>query len=227
MILEKLELSLPIQNFDFTSTTKSFTRHSTLFGGFCKRVLICGPSGVGKSNLLLALLLQKHGLRFKNVFICSQSLHQSKYLFLKQLLGSIPEIGYFQYTNLHEMPSPNKIPNYSIIIFDDLGTLDLNIVKQFFSYGRHNDLDCILLTQTYTSIPKQLLRDNVNLLILFPQDRTNLRFIHTEKVCDIDFKQFLDMCHLCWATPYGFLFIDTDLSMPDKYRNGFDKLIKF
>lgn len=48
----------------------------------------------------------------------------------------------------------------------------------FFSMGRYSDANLIFyLTQTYSKIPEQLVRDNENFLILFKYDDKNLRHI--------------------------------------------------
>lgn len=225
MHLETLQLSLPVHNYDPILPTKPFIRHSSLFSGNSKRTLIVGKSGCGKTNVLMSLLLHANGFRFKNVYLCCKSLQQSKYAHLKELLQSLPEIGYYEFTDLLQIPTLSKILDYSVIIFDDVGTLDLDIVKQFFSFGRHKNLDCIVLIQTYSAIPKQLLRDNANLLILFQQDVTNLKHVYDDHIHDLSLKQFLNICKICWVKPFNFLFLDLDCAIETKYRLGFDKVI--
>lgn len=226
MQLETQDISLPIYNFDSVCKTNSFIRHSTLFGGTCKRVLIVGPSGSGKTNTLLTLLLHPNGLRFKNIYICCKSLYQEKYEYLKQILQGIPEIGYYEYTDVQEMPTPEKVYNNSVVVFDDIGPTDLNIVKQFFSFSRHRNIDCLFLLQTYSAIPKQLLRDNANLLILFRQDGTNLKHVHRDHIHDLTYDQFMNMCRLCWRNTFDMLIIDMDCKFNEgRYRVGFDTYI--
>lgn len=221
--LEPQELSLPVHNYDSTSTMKSFTRHSSLFNGTSKRGLIVGPSGCGKTNALLTLLLHSNGLRFKNIYICCRSLYQQKYEYLRNVLNSVPEIGYFEYNDVNDMLTPEQVSDYSVIIFDDIPPIDLNIVKQFFSYGRHRNLDCFYLVQTYSVVPKQLIRDNVNLLIVYRQDGTNLKHIYNDHIHDLSYDKFLSVCRMCWKNSYGMLFIDKDSAFNDgRYRLGFD-----
>jgi hypothetical protein len=47
-------------------------------------------------------------------------------------------------------------------------------MRQYFSMGRHRGIDCFYLCQTYTKVPKHLIRDNANMIILFKQDELNL-----------------------------------------------------
>lgn len=110
MQLEAQPLSLPVYNYDFVFNEKSFKRHSNLFGGTCKRALIVGSSGCGKTNTLLTLLLHPNGLRFKNIYICCRSLHQPKYEDLKHVMESIPEISNFEYMDANDMATPDQTP---------------------------------------------------------------------------------------------------------------------
>ncbi|KAE9523731.1 hypothetical protein AGLY_015872 [Aphis glycines] len=55
------------------------------------------------------------------------------------------------------------------------------------------------LAQTYSKIPKQLVRDNSNFLIILKQDDTNLRLIFNDhSSTDMDFIEFRKISHLCW-----------------------------
>lgn len=79
----------------------------------------------------------------------------------------------------------------------------------------------------YTSIPKQLIRDNANLLILFPQDILNLKHVFDDHISfDMTFQEFKDLCSLGWNDEFGFVVIDKDCEKnKGRYRKGFDKYI--
>jgi len=40
--------------------------------------------------------------------------------------------------------------------------------------GRHKNMDSFYRCQTYTHIPKHLIRDNANMIIMFKQDDLNM-----------------------------------------------------
>ena len=64
-------------------------------------------------------------------------------------------------------------------------------MRDYFSMGRHNSIDCFYLSQTYAHIPKHLIRDNTNFIILFKQDETNLRHVYDDHVNkDMSFNEF-------------------------------------
>lgn len=66
--------------------------------------------------------------------------------------------------------------------------------------------------KTYSSIPKQLIRDNTNVLIIFEQDMTNLKHIYDDHVgVDTYSPDLKNMCTLCWKHEHEFIVIDKDL----------------
>lgn len=160
---------LKINNHDYSSVSlpNQFTKHNSLFNTSVKRGLIVGRSGCGKTNVLLSLLLHPNGLRFTDIYLFSKTLQQPKYQFLKSVLTPLHQVDYFEYEDGSEIPSPKLIKPYSIIIFDDVINCNQNIIRDYFCYGRHFNIDCFYLCQTYSSIPKQLIRDNANFIIVF------------------------------------------------------------
>ena len=62
--------------------------------------------------------------------------------------------------------------------------------------GRHGLID---LCQTHSRIPKHLVRDNVNFLVLFRQDEMNLKHIYDDHVnTDMPYSKFKELCSACW-----------------------------
>jgi hypothetical protein len=225
MLIKKQDFSLPIKKFD--ENKKEYQKHGKIFGGSCKRGLIIEPSGCGKTNLIFSLITDVNGLRFENVYVYSKSLNQAKYGYLRKLFAPLKYIGYFESSDSDNIVSPSDIGTNSIIIFDDIVCCDQSLIRDYFCFGRHKGTDCFYLCQTYSSIPKQLIRDNANLLVIFQQDNTNLKHIYDDHVnTDMTFQEFRDLCALCWREKYDFVVIDKDCSLNNgRYRNGFDKFI--
>ena len=48
--------------------------------------------------------------------------------------------------------------------------------------GRHKHIDVLLAMQSSAHIPKHLIRDNANILVLFQQDETNLKRVYLDDV---------------------------------------------
>lgn len=204
----------------------SENRHGPLLPNSIRSV-ICGPSSCGKTQSLVSLLLSKNGLRYKNLYIYSKSLNQPKYVFLEKLFEGIPEIGYHAFSNNDDIVPPDQVDESSIMIFDDIACEKQGVVKQYFSMGRHHFVDSFYLCQSYCQIPKHLVRDNLNLIILFQQDDLNLKNVYRSHVnSDMDFDTFQNMCRHCWQERYGFLFINKDSKVGGgKYRMGFNTFI--
>lgn len=224
----KQETTLPITNVENQITNKkTFVKHSILLPNSI-RCIICGPSNCGKTNVIISLLESGNGLKFKNVYVYSKSLYQPKYIYLKKLLSGMKEIGCYMFSADKEViPLENVRPN-SIFVFDDVICEKQNNIRSFFCMGRHKSVDCFYLSQSYTHIPKHLIRENTNLLVLFKQDDMNLKHIFSDFGIsqDMSFNEFKNMCKTCWKDKYNFVVVNNECSMDSgKYRKGFDNFI--
>lgn len=224
MKLVKQRLSLEVDNINVEKPSK--IRHSALFP-YNMRCIICGPSNCGKTNVMVTLLLHKNGLRFKNVYLYTKTAYQPKYLFLLEVFRRVPQIRFMIYNNSDEVISPTEALTNSVFIFDDVACENQSNILNYFSMGRHRLIDSFYLSQTYSKIPKQLLRDNVNFLIIFKQDDINLKHIYDEHVStDMEWSYFKSMCRMAWKDLYGFLIINKDAALDNgRYRKAFDVFI--
>lgn len=220
--------TLPISNIDLKLDVEPpiKNKHGTLLPNNI-RALIVGPSNCGKTNVVISLLEHPNGLKFENVYIFSKSLYQPKYEYLKQLLEGISDIGYYTFFDNDTVPSPDDARPNSVFVFDDVITQKQNHIREFFCMGRHKSIDSFYLAQTYSRVPKQLIRDNCNAVLCFVQDRTNMKHIYNDHVIgDMNFEKFSEMCNECWKQKYGFLLIVKDCSIEQgRYRKNFDTFI--
>lgn len=193
------------------------------------RCIICGPSNCGKTNLIVGLLLHEDGLRFRNVYLYCKTLYQPKYTFLEEVLNLVPNATFAKYQDNDLILSPHDAKPNSIIIFDDIACENQTNVRDYFAMGRHKFVDSFYLNQTYSKVPKQLIRDNANLLILFKQDDVNLRHVYDEHVStDMSWLEFREMCSRIWVEPYNYLVINKDCKKNNGcYRMNFDTFIIF
>ena len=211
--------SIDILNID----EQDHERRNSLFPNTI-RAICSGPSNCGKTSALLSLLLSPNGPRFKNVYIYSKSLYQTKYKFLEQVFSGLKENGYHAFSNNADLLTPEQTEPHSVCIFDDIACEKQDIVKNFYSMGRHKNLNLFYLCQSYSQIPKHLLRDNANFLIIFKQDDLNLRNIYKSHVnSDMSFEKFKQLCGECWKDEFGFVVIDKDTDISKgRYRKGFN-----
>lgn len=227
----KQKVSLPMSDIELKNDKeKNFRKHSKLLPNSI-RCIICGPSGVGKTNVIINLLENPNGLRFENVYIYSKSLFQPKYVYIQKVLSSIKGMGCYMFSSNDEVvPIENVKPN-SVFIFDDVICDKQNNMRAYFCMGRHKGVDSFYLSQSYAHIPKHLIRENANMIVLFKQDDMNLKHIFNDYgiSSDMTFDMFKGMCVKCWNTgTHSFLVIDTESSMKNgKYRLEFDKFISF
>jgi len=221
--------TLKIKNIDSVKRYDVKRKHGPLLPNTI-RCIVCGPSNCGKTNVVFNMLFDANGLRFQNVYVFSKSLFQPKYRMLEKVMKSLAAdgIGYFAFSENDEVPAPHETgSSNSIALFDDVSCERQNNIRKYFAMGRHSGVDTFYLCQTYSQIPKQLVRDNANLLILFRQDDLNLRHVYNDHVnTDMKYDAFKDVCAEAWKVPYGFLVVDKDSPMnAGRYRVGFDRFI--
>lgn len=219
---------LPIENLDFITTSKcNVGKHGKLLPNSF-RAIFCGPSGCGKTNAMLTLLFDPNGARFENVYVYSKSLYQPKYQLLQEVLKKSKGVGYFPYKDNDEIIDASNARENSIFIFDDVACDKQNKIREYFAMCRHKCIDAVYICQTYSKIPKQLIRDNSNIIVLFKQDDMNLRHVYDEHVSpDVSYDVFKQMCSECWNDNFNTLVIVKDFDLKNgRYRKGFDKFIK-
>ena len=131
--------------------------------------------------------------------------------------------------------SPNQYPNYktsvdikpinkykgSVVIFDDmLGAKNSSQIDEFFTRGRHENLDVYYISQSYFGLPRQSIRNNSDRLILFKQTLRDVQSMYYDiGAYDMKYDEFKEMCHKAWDEEYNYLCIDmTENKNEGKYR---------
>ena len=192
------------------------------------RCMIVGTSGCGKTILLYNLILQPWGIPFHYLYIFSKSLDQAVYQELNKLYEKLTnkegkEIAYF-FSNCEELIQLDDCEPNSLIVFDDCVNIQQQqIIKDYFVRGRHKNISCVYLTQSYTKVDRQLIRNNINFLCIFRQSPKYTKDIYDEYVgSDFSFERFKEICNSCWNEDYGFLTIDTMKKLNNgRYRKKF------
>lgn len=227
MRLIKQHKNISVRNIDFLTNDTQKLRHSSLLPNTI-RALIVGPSNCGKTNVMISLIESPNGLKFENIYLYSKSLYQPKYQYLAYLVKPIRGLGYFTFSDNDSVIPPDKARKNSIMIFDDVSCDKQNNIRAYFCMGRHKNVDSFYLSQTYTRIPKHLIRDNANMIIIFKQDELNIKHIYNDHVgVDMSFDKFYDICRECWKDKFGFLVIIKDNDLNDgRYRKLFDHFIQ-
>ena len=137
-----------------------------------------------------------------------------------------PDIECAFYESAEDVPDPRDLSseNKNLMIFDDLLLEKQNKCESYYIRGRHSNVDCFYLSQNYFKLPRQTIRENANLICLFPQDLKNINHIYNDHVSQDMLKdEFKKLCKTSWDKPHGFVVIDlTSKKFNGKYRDGFD-----
>ena len=105
------------------------------------RHVVIGPSNVGKTYYMLKVLEKIDNQR--PIHIITRSPDQ-----------------YPNYKTSNEIKPINKYKG-SVVIFDDmLGSKNSSQIDEFFTRGRHEDIDVYYISQSYFGLPRQSIRNN-------------------------------------------------------------------
>ena len=129
------------------------------------------------------------------------------------------------YEDCEMVPDPTRLdPNSkNLLILDDCFLGKQNKAEAYYTRGRHNNCDVIYISQNYFRLPRQTIRENCNLLMLFPQDAKNVNHIHADHCSDIPIEEFRTFCNNVWGSKHNFITIDlTSNTRNGKYRKNLD-----
>ena len=157
---------MKIPNYDPGFSKSSYKQGHPCMPADVFRMLICGPSNSGKTNMLYQLL------EYDKIYLFSKNLHQNKYqAFLQYFAKQInPMVGY----EVIEAPGDEIIPleelpvdDQTVVDFDDLVCeSNQKSIINYFINGRHRNCCVIYLTQTFYKVPKNI-RDNCSHFCIF------------------------------------------------------------
>ena len=122
------------------------------------------------------------------------------------------------------IPDPSALDDQekNLMIFDDCILEKQSSAQSYYTRGRHSSCDCFYISQNYFKLDRQTIRENSNLIILFPQNPKSLAHIHSDHCGEISFQDFRDFCNRVWSEKYNF--VTLDLTNPErKYRKNFDQ----
>ena len=155
------------------------------------RHVVIGPSNVGKTYYMLKVLEKIDNQR--PIHIITRSPNQ-----------------YPNYKTNNEIKPINKYKG-SVVIFDDmLGAKNSSQIDEFFTRGRHEDIDVYYISQSYFGLPRQSIRNNSDRLILFKQTLRDVQSMYYDiGAYDMKYDEFKEMCHKAWNEEYNYLCIDT------------------
>ena len=215
---------LIIPNCDVECDENSnFTQLYPFMPDRCFRMLICAPSGSGKTNLLFYMITEPL-LFFDQIYLYSKYLQQNKYQYLlKKFEPLSKKYGY----NIIEASNGDIIPlddmddgNQKLIIFDDYlcsGNKNNKEILNYFISSRNKNCSCIYLSQSFYKTDKTIRLNCSHLCIFdFPDNKNEQSLICREM--NISKDAYISATN----EPYTFLYVDK----PRKFKaENFTKII--
>ena len=119
-----------------------------------------------------------------------------------------------QYPNIkaqtsEEIQPLNEYENSTVVFDDMLLSKQESKIDLFFTRGRHSNIDLYYIFQSYFHVPKNTIRNNSNLNILFKQTlRDIILLFHDIAGLDMNLDEWKQLCRKTWETEYDYLQID-------------------
>ena len=171
------------------------------------RMLICGNSGSGKTNLLYHMLM-KPLVYYDQIHLYAKNLEQQKYQDMMNSFDNISQtIGYdaLVCSNDDIVPVENLMDDIAqkIVIFDDY-VCDKNQkpLIDYFIRGRHKNCSIIYLSQSFYGTPKDI-RLNCSHFCIYEFPSSNERNLISREL-GVDKEQYINATN----KPYSFLYVD-------------------
>ena len=173
------------------------------------RMLICGNSGSGKTNLLYHMLI-KPLLYYDEIHLYAKNLEQEKYQNLMNKMDKLSRRTRYGY-DIMTVSNDKIIPinnldyedNQKIIIFDDyVCEKNQREIVDYFIQGRHKNCSVIYLSQSFYKTPRDIRWNCSHYCIYdFPSSRER-NMISSELGVDKEkYKKAI-------KEPYSFLYVD-------------------
>lgn len=177
------------------------------------RILICGPTGCGKTNLVLNLIYQY--LPWSDLWIFARDITESKYTTLRDDCNEIKDANWFHMSNsIEDIPDVDALdgyPRHHVMVFDDFinaNNEEKKAINDLFIRGRKKNVTLIFLSQSFFNTSKLLrLQCNYYCFFKFPDHREILEIC---KSLFIDKDEFIG--YYKTIDEYGFIFVDMSTS---------------
>ena len=186
------------------------------------KMLLCGNSGSGKTNLLYHMLM-KPLVYYDQIHLHAKNLEQEKYQNMIKIFDDISRhVGYnvLVCSNDDITPVENIMENESqkIVIFDDfVCEKNQKPLIDYFIRGRHKNCSVIYLSQSFYRTPKDI-RLNCSHFCLYDFPSSNERSLISREL-GVNREDYIKAT----KKPYSFLYVDKPMKLIK--RNFYGKII--
>lgn len=197
------------------------------------RLVICGCSGSGKSNILLNILNIMDNT-FEKIYIFTQDKDEQLYSYLTSTLPQDELEIYEGIQNVKEFDFDNIDPVQTLIIFDDMcieKEKDQQKISDLYIRGRKMAQGCgislIYLTQSYFQVPPTIRKQMTGLILRKINGKRDAQAILRECSINATKEQLLNIYNSC-CDPNditSFLFIDFNADEKNRFRYKFDTIL--
>ena len=205
------------------------------------RMLIIGPSGLGKTNTLLHLINNLHPI--DKIYLYAKDIHEPKYEYLinKREQAGIKNLNdphaFIEYSDdmndvLDDINNYNKNRNRKVlIVFDDMiADIEYNknfkrIIKELFYRARKINVSVVFITQSHFRALKDARFNSTHYILMKIGNKKELKRIAEEKSGHLDYKDFLKIYNCCTRKPYSFMTIDTRPTASVIFKRNFNEQI--
>ena len=198
---------MEIPNYDRHDKNTNFKRLYGYMPSDTFRMLICGNSGSGKTNLLYHMLM-KPLLYYDRIHLYAKNLEQQKYKDMLQTLTDISNsVGY----NVLVCSNDDIIPveelkdddAQKIVIFDDfICEKNQKPLIDYFIRGRHKNCSVIYLSQSFYKTPKDV-RLNCSHFCVYDFPSSNERGLISREL-SVEKDKYIKAT----KEPFSFLYVD-------------------
>lgn len=203
------------------------------------RMLITGASSLGKTNVLLNIILKQ--VVFDKIYFYIKDDSEDKYVFIISFLESLQkqynevngedsEKIYEISTSLDDVVKVNDLDKekQNLIIFDDMvveNQKSQEVISDLFIRARKRNTSVIYQTQNLFAVPQNI-RKNCSYVLLFATNKRERLELAKTYATDISSKEFDELYKEATDEPFSFMLIDA--KTPHKclrYRKTFNELL--
>ena len=188
------------------------------------RMVVCAPSGSGKSNFVLSLIekYSKGKGTFNSIFLICRSKQEPLYEYLEDKTNKMVKID----EGIENVPDINSFDKdlQHLVIFDDLVMeKDQSKISEFYIRGRKKGISIVYLSQSFFKVPKTI-RSNCNYFVILKlSGKRDLNLIMSDFELGIDKKELLKIYEHATKDKFNCLLIDVEAEKQTKFRKNFDE----